>query len=125
MRFMFDRLHAARVVVEPDVNNTKIHALDLSMGFVYTGLARFREKDGKSCLLPRAQFEQAQRQGVDAMSRTTPPHPAEIVAHLQPEIWNKVNRLLVRRAISEYAHGGCSNLSDSVRAKRRDLNAFA
>lgn len=38
------------------------------------------------------------------MSRTTPPHPAEIVAHLQPEIWNKVNRLLVRKAISEYAH---------------------
>lgn len=62
MRFMFDRLHAARVVVEPDVNNTKIHALNLSMGFVYAGLARFREKTASLAFCTRAQFEQAQRQ---------------------------------------------------------------
>ena len=31
-------------------------------------------------------------------------HPASVVAHLTPELWHKVNRLLVRKAISEYAH---------------------
>ena len=42
--FLFDRLNAARVVVEPDANNAKIHALNLAMGFVHAGQARFREK---------------------------------------------------------------------------------
>ena len=31
-------------------------------------------------------------------------HPASVVAHLTPELWHKVNRLLVRKAIAEYAH---------------------
>lgn len=30
--------------------------------------------------------------------------PQQAVQHLQPELWNKVNRLLVRKAISEFAH---------------------
>ncbi|WP_234407683.1 IucA/IucC family protein [Pseudomonas bohemica] len=30
--------------------------------------------------------------------------PATAVAHLTPQVWAKVNRLLVRKAISEYAH---------------------
>jgi siderophore synthetase component len=31
-------------------------------------------------------------------------HPASAVAHLTPELWCKVNRLLVRKALAEYAH---------------------
>lgn len=31
-------------------------------------------------------------------------HPADAVAHLSPELWHRVNRLLVRKAIAEYAH---------------------
>lgn len=30
--------------------------------------------------------------------------PAAIAAHLSPDVWSKVNRLLVRKAIAEYAH---------------------
>ena len=52
MRFLFDRLNAARVVVEPDANNAKIHALNLAMGFVYAGQARFREKPPASPSAP-------------------------------------------------------------------------
>lgn len=62
MRFLFDRLNAARVVVEPDANNAKIHALNLAMGFVYAGQARFREKTASLAFCTRAQFEQAQLQ---------------------------------------------------------------
>ena len=62
MRFMFDRLQAQRVVVEPDSNNAKIHALNLAMGFVYTGQARFREKTASIAFCTRQQFEQAQLQ---------------------------------------------------------------
>ena len=53
MRFLFDRLNAARVVVEPDANNAKIHALNLAMGFVYAGQARFRENRQPRLLHPR------------------------------------------------------------------------
>lgn len=35
---------------------------------------------------------------------STQPHPAQIASHLAPEVWDKVNRLLVKKAISEYAH---------------------
>lgn len=62
MRFMFDRLQARRVVVEPDSNNSKIHALNLAMGFVYAGQARFREKTASIAFCTRQQFEQAQPQ---------------------------------------------------------------
>lgn len=31
-------------------------------------------------------------------------YPAQVSAHLTPEVWSKVNRLLLRKAIAEYAH---------------------
>ncbi|WP_447919695.1 GNAT family N-acetyltransferase [Achromobacter aegrifaciens] len=62
MRFMFDRLNAARIVVEPDASNTKIHALNLAMGFTYAGQARFREKTASLAFCTLPQFEQAQHQ---------------------------------------------------------------
>ncbi|MDR7948389.1 IucA/IucC family protein [Achromobacter aegrifaciens] len=33
-------------------------------------------------------------------------HPAQVASHLELEVWAKVNRLLVRKAISEYTHEG-------------------
>jgi siderophore synthetase component len=31
-------------------------------------------------------------------------HPAEAAAHLTPQVWADANRLLLRKAIAEYAH---------------------
>ncbi|MGS1107501.1 GNAT family N-acetyltransferase [Achromobacter anxifer] len=62
MRFMFDRLNAARIVVEPDANNARIHTLNLAMGFTYSGQARFRAKTASLAFCTRTQFEQAQYQ---------------------------------------------------------------
>jgi len=31
-------------------------------------------------------------------------HPQQLVSHLQPAIWAKVNRLLLRKAIAEFSH---------------------
>ncbi|MDR7151665.1 siderophore synthetase component [Hydrogenophaga palleronii] len=33
-----------------------------------------------------------------------PPAPAHVVDHLTPKVWRKANRLLVRKALSEFAH---------------------
>lgn len=38
------------------------------------------------------------------MSAPSLNHPAAAVAHLTPAIWNKVNRLLARKALAEFAH---------------------
>jgi len=59
LRFMFDQLDAKRIVVEPDVENTKIHCLNLDMGFVYSGTARFKEKTARIAFCTRDQFEQS------------------------------------------------------------------
>ncbi|MGW7521482.1 IucA/IucC family protein [Streptomyces sp. NPDC054796] len=37
-------------------------------------------------------------------SRTTAPTPGEAVAHLTPERWEHANRLLIRKALSEFTH---------------------
>jgi siderophore synthetase component len=31
-------------------------------------------------------------------------NPAQVVNHLEPKLWNRVNRLLIRKSISEFAH---------------------
>jgi RimJ/RimL family protein N-acetyltransferase len=56
MTFLFERLGAQRVVVEPDASNTRIHALNRAMGFVYTKDVAFREKAASLAFCTRAAF---------------------------------------------------------------------
>lgn len=48
-----------RVVVEPDVRNTAVHALNAAVGFEVTGRISTPEKDAYLCFCTRAQFEAA------------------------------------------------------------------
>lgn len=59
MRFLFDRLHAPRVVVEPDIHNTPIHALNRAVGFVYDGQAQLRGKTAGIAFCTRDDFATA------------------------------------------------------------------
>ncbi|WP_255474851.1 GNAT family N-acetyltransferase [Pusillimonas sp. ANT_WB101] len=59
MRFMFQHLGAQRIVVEPDVNNHKIHILNRRMGFSYERNVIFEEKIASLAFCTREQFEQA------------------------------------------------------------------
>jgi len=59
MRFMFEHLGANRIVVEPDVNNSKIHALNLDMGFTYSQTAKLKEKTACIAFCNYAQFEKS------------------------------------------------------------------
>jgi RimJ/RimL family protein N-acetyltransferase len=56
MRFLFDELHAQRIVVEPDARNTRIHALNRAMGFTYERDVTFREKTASLAFCTRADF---------------------------------------------------------------------
>ena len=54
--FLFERLGAQRVVVEPDARNARIHALNRAMGFAYTKDVAFREKTASLAFCTRADF---------------------------------------------------------------------
>ncbi|CAB3787212.1 GNAT family N-acetyltransferase [Paraburkholderia fynbosensis] len=56
MRFLFEQLDAERIVVEPDARNTRIHALNRAMGFVYAKNVAFREKTASLAFCTRADF---------------------------------------------------------------------
>ncbi len=110
MRFMFHHLGAERVVVEPDINNEKIHALNRSVGFIYDRDIVFPEKVASLAFCCRQDFEQSMATTVEDITfmNTSAQYlyqdPAKIASHLTPDAWEKVNRLLLRKAIAEYAH---------------------
>lgn len=56
MTFLFEHLDAERIVVEPDARNTRIHALNSAMGFVYVKNVAFREKTASLAFCTRADF---------------------------------------------------------------------
>lgn len=56
MTFLFEQLAAERIVVEPDARNTRIHELNLAMGFVYAKNVAFREKTASLAFCTRADF---------------------------------------------------------------------
>ncbi|MET9649102.1 GNAT family N-acetyltransferase [Streptomyces sp. JL2001] len=59
MRELFDDPATARVVVEPDVRNTAVHALNAAVGFVPEREIRKPEKDALLSFCTRAQFDAA------------------------------------------------------------------
>ncbi|MFJ8017487.1 GNAT family N-acetyltransferase [Streptomyces sp. NPDC096339] len=59
MSALFADPSTARVVVEPDVRNTAVHALNEAVGFVPDGPVRKPEKEALLSFCTRAQFEAA------------------------------------------------------------------
>ncbi|MEV1072344.1 GNAT family N-acetyltransferase [Micromonospora parva] len=59
MAWLFDDPTARRVVVEPDVRNTAVHALNAAVGFTVVGPIAKPEKDALLSVCTRAQFQAA------------------------------------------------------------------
>lgn len=59
MSFLFEALHARRVVVEPDLHNDRIHTLNRYAGFTYSKVIELADKTAYLAFCSRAQFEQA------------------------------------------------------------------
>ncbi|NME67948.1 GNAT family N-acetyltransferase [Flammeovirga aprica] len=59
LTFLFQQEEVERVVVEPDVNNDKIHALNKRAGFKYDKKIEFEEKTAYLAFNDRAQFQEA------------------------------------------------------------------
>ncbi|TNH26012.1 acetyltransferase [Micromonospora orduensis] len=59
MAWLFDDATTRRVVVEPDVRNTAVHALNAAVGFEVIGPIAKPEKDALLSVCTRAQFQAA------------------------------------------------------------------
>ncbi|MEU5936391.1 GNAT family N-acetyltransferase [Micromonospora sp. NPDC047187] len=59
MAWLFDDPTTRRVVVEPDVRNTAVHALNAAVGFTVVGPIAKPEKDALLSVCTRAQFQAA------------------------------------------------------------------
>ena len=105
MGFLFSQQDVNRIVVEPDARNEKIHRLNTRAGFVYQTKIQLPHKVAHLAFCTRQQFYTAIKQE-NSMHNPSASISKEqqAVQHLQPALWSKVNRLLVRKAISEFAH---------------------
>lgn len=92
--FAFSDPAVRRLVVEPDVRNAKIHALNRRAGFRYRALCAFPQKLAHVATCERADY-------VRATSEAPPRAP---LAHLTRDTWARTHRALVAKALAEWAH---------------------
>ena len=108
MDFMFSDPLVQRIVVEPDVNNEKIHLLNKRAGFEYQKIIQLPHKTAHLAFCTRAQYQTAMKKETNIVAHSagtkTIQSPAEAVEHLHAEPWIKANKLLICKAISEFAH---------------------
>jgi siderophore synthetase component/RimJ/RimL family protein N-acetyltransferase len=99
MDLLFSDPTVERIVVEPDIRNGRIHALNRRAGFRYQRVVELPGKTAHLAFCTRAHYAQALRP-----SAAGPTTDATLCAHLRPEVWQEVNRALVRKALAELAH---------------------
>ncbi|MBX2858095.1 MAG: GNAT family N-acetyltransferase [Cellvibrionaceae bacterium] len=116
MQFLFSDPAIHRVVVEPDVGNQKIHALNTRAGFAYQKRIQLANKTAHLAFCTRQQFfhalnkpiqstEDAHSMGSQALNSPQKlENPQQVTKHLNPDIWQHVNRLLLRKTLSECCH---------------------
>jgi len=99
MTFVLDFLFAdpavTRIVVEPDARNEKILALNAALGFEEIDDIELTDKTARLSFCSRTAFETSRL--------TAAPEPLT-PDHLTPEHWATATRILLRKAIGEFAH---------------------
>lgn len=100
MELCLDDPRRQRVVVEPDVRNERIAALNAAAGFRVVGEIRLADKTAALSVCTRADFEHSR------LCRGTHDRDDDhaAAAHLAPEPMRRAHRMLVAKAIGEFAH---------------------
>lgn len=109
MEFMFEDSSIERIVVEPDANNEKIHKLNRRAGFQHIKEIDLGYKKALLAFCTRDDFSRAMELSsrdinIRFKHQYFHRHPESVVAPLTEDNWHRVNRHLVRKAISESAH---------------------
>ncbi|MBW1294189.1 GNAT family N-acetyltransferase [Aquimarina litoralis] len=109
MEFVFKDTSINRIVVEPDIRNKKMFALCQRIGFQLDKIIELPNKTAQLAFLTRESFEKMKsiskinkRSAMNTLDNAV--SPQQSIAHLQPEVWSKVNTLFVMKAITEFSH---------------------
>lgn len=108
--FVFADPAVRRMVVEPDIRNRAIHALNRRAGFHYQRAIQLPNKTGHLAFLTRADHEatlarEAATPGAPRVMQPDEPRwLAHGDAHLAPAAWDGAVEALIRKAIGELAH---------------------
>lgn len=97
LKFLFDEKKAQRILVEPDINNEKIHKLNREFGFHHQKRIQLDNKVAYLGICDKTQFEFASN-----TQRTSKENqPVDLTDH---EGFTKINRHLVKKGLTELLH---------------------
>ena len=96
LEYFFCAEGVKRIVVEPDVRNKKIHELNKKAGFIYQKEIELPEKKAMLAFCERKDYEIRKNLSIPMIKSKKD--------FLFKGIWEKVNRALIRKAISEFSH---------------------
>ncbi len=109
MEFTFQVKQANRILVEPDIRNKKMFAICERIGFTLDKIVTFPHKTAQLAFLTKERYQQIKktqkiikRSAMNTINNTV--SPQQSIAHIQPEVWKKANRLLIKKAICEFSH---------------------
>ncbi|WP_299242944.1 GNAT family N-acetyltransferase [uncultured Aquimarina sp.] len=109
MDFVFQDETINRILVEPDIRNKKMFALCQRIGFQLDKIVELPYKTAQLAFLERKHYQENKqipkinkRSAMNTLDNAV--SPQQSIAHLQPEVWVKVNTLFVAKAICEFSH---------------------
>jgi siderophore synthetase component len=109
MNFVFQDEKIDRIIVEPDIRNKKMFAICQRVGFQLDTIVELPHKTAQLAFLTRQKHDQLKlfpqihkRSAMNTLDNAV--SPQQSVAHIQPELWVKVNTLLIKKAICEFNH---------------------
>ncbi|MFK7030644.1 GNAT family N-acetyltransferase [Flavobacterium oreochromis] len=109
MKFIFSDLTIERVVVEPDIRNEKMFKICHRIGFKDGKIVELPHKTARLSFCTRRQFIKT----MDSENTTSLnisklfnqiENPEIATTHIKEETWSLANKLLVKKAISEFSH---------------------
>lgn len=108
MKFIFSDLTVQRIIVEPDIRNKKMFAICHRIGFENAEVVTLPHKTAQLAFCTRSQFINKINQYILSKNKMNTEsqiqNPQQAITHIQPEIWAKANRHLIRKALCEFSH---------------------
>jgi siderophore synthetase component len=108
MKFVFRDLTIQRIVVEPDIRNKKMFDICHRVGFEDAHVVNLPHKTALLSFCTREQFikkiDSFNLNYTEMNTENQLEFPEKAITHIQPEVWEKANRLLIKKAICEFSH---------------------
>ncbi len=109
MEFVFQDKKVNRILIEPDIRNKKMFALCQRIGFTLDKIVELSHKTAQLAFLEKHRYQQLKflpninkRSAMNTLDNAV--SPQQSIAHLQPEVWVKINTLFITKAICEFNH---------------------